>query len=72
MNGQFAIRNKKNNKWLTLDFHDGSEIIHVDELTQATLFATSDDAELFLLDHNSAIADHELNQLNVYAKTVKW
>ncbi len=72
MNGKFAIRNKETEKWLQLDFNNGSEIIYVDKFTDSILLRNTEDAEIFLSEHSLEIKDHELNELKVFAKEVKW
>lgn len=72
MDGKYVVRNKINGKWVSLDFHDGTDVIYVDRLTNAILFDNSDDAEMFLLECDINKGDCELNVLKVFATVETW
>jgi hypothetical protein len=72
MNLKYAIQVKKTGKWLNLDFHDGSEIITVNDFTKAYHFDDSEAAEKFLSYHRLDKGNHEMFKLEVFARPIEW
>ena len=72
MNLKYAIKIKKTNKWFSLDFHDGSEIIYVDKFTSAYHFDSQKETEKFLKNNNIEKDSCELFKLKVFAEPQTW
>jgi hypothetical protein len=72
MNNKFVIQNKKTEKWLNLDFHDGSEVIYVERFTSAYYFKNDKEAILFLLNYSLKAEDHQLFKTEIFAQPINW
>jgi hypothetical protein len=72
MQNKFVVQVIKSEKWLNLDFHDGSELIYVDKFLSAYQFDDVEQAESFVRRHGLQVEDCELFKLSVYAKPLPW
>jgi len=72
MNDKYVIQVFSSQKWLNLDFHDGSNLIYVDTFLQALPLNTKEEAFKFVKDHGLKIEDCELFKLKIFAQCVNW
>ena len=72
MQNKFVVQVIKTEKWLQLDYHDGSELIYVDKFTSAYLFDDAIQAESFVRRHDLIIEDCQLFKIEVFAQPLRW
>ena len=72
MQNKFVVQVIESEKWLNLDYHDGSELIYVDKFTSAYLFDDSEQAESFVRRHGLNVEDCQLFKTAVFAQPISW
>jgi hypothetical protein len=72
MVNQYVISKVKAKKFISLDFHDGSEVIQVDNLSSAYFFSSKNEAVDFATRNSLNLKAHKLFKIELTPRRTDW